>query len=102
MRSSCVGFVVVTALMVKYLEAHCSNPKSPDSSTKTKRLPTAESPDGRSNDLLLPVGYPDEPAPLRALGSNVAGAVFQSVERGNHAYLKIIEAKIAYGGVQQP
>jgi hypothetical protein len=64
-----VGFVVVTALMVKYREAHCSNPKSPDSSTKTKRLPTAVSPDGRPNDLLLLVGYPDAPAPLRALGS---------------------------------
>ena len=33
---------------------------------------------------------------------NVAGAVFQSVERGNHAYLKMIEARIAYGKIQQP
>ena len=33
---------------------------------------------------------------------HVAGAVFQSVERGNHAYLKMIEAKIAHGEVQHP
>jgi hypothetical protein len=36
------------------------------------------------------------------VADHVAGAVFQSVERDNHAYLKMIEEKIAHGEVQHP
>jgi hypothetical protein len=32
---------------------------------------------------------------------HIAGAVFQSVERGDHTYLRLIEAKISHGGIRQ-